>query len=101
MSWAEISFSNSQEHEDQLDMLYDIFYPDESPVTRRSRPWKPHISIAYDNPESTFLNLKDIISDLIQIPTLLQSRQRRVTGISLWSTAGKLTDWKCLERVVF
>lgn len=101
MSWAEISLSNSQEHEDQLDMLYDIFFPDQIPVTRRPRPWKPHISIAYDNPESTFLNLKDIISDLIQIPTLLQSRQRRVTGISLWSTVGKLTDWKCLERVVF
>jgi hypothetical protein len=101
MSWAEISLSNSQEHEDQLDKLYDIFFSDERHVAGRSRPWKPHISIAYDNPESSFINLNDIMSEFIQIPTLLQSSQRRVTGISLWSTEGKLTDWRCLERVLF
>jgi hypothetical protein len=104
MSWAEITMSNTQEHEDQLDMLYDIFFNDtncKDPVNHRSRPWKPHISIAYDNPESTFLNLKDIINELLQIPTLLQRSQRKVTGISLWRTEGKLSDWKCLERVVF
>lgn len=66
----------------------------------RSRPWTPHNSIAYDNPETNALSLLDTITYMSIHPTLLGC-ERRVKAISLWNTVGKMEDWKCIDRVKF
>jgi len=102
MAWAEITMSTSPAHEDQLDLLYEIFYSDTDKMhASKPRPWTPHLSLAYDNPEDSVLNLWDIVHLVAITPTLTQSGPRKVTGISLWSTNGKLPEWKSLERVIF
>jgi len=66
----------------------------------RSRPWTPHNSIAYDNPETNALSLLDTITYMSIHPTLLGC-ERRVKAISLWNTVGKMEEWKCIDRVKF
>jgi len=66
----------------------------------RSRPWTPHNSIAYDNPETNALTLLDTITYMSIHPTLLGC-ERRVKAISLWNTVGKMEEWKCIDRVKF
>ena len=69
-------------------------------MPQRHRPWKPHNSIAYDNPETNTLSLLDTITYMSVNPTLLGC-ERRVQAISLWSTAGKMEEWSCIDRVKF
>ena len=66
----------------------------------RSRPWTPHNSIAYDNPETNALSLLDTITYMSIHQTLLGC-ERRVKAISLWNTVGKMEEWKCIDRVKF
>ena len=86
-------------HESALDELYDIFF---GPKGRgaRERPWKPHNSIAYDNPETNTLSLLDTVMYASRDPSLL-GKERRVEAISLWSTVGKMEEWSCIDRVRF
>ena len=93
--------ASNPQHEDAMDALYQIFFEDSSvdmPV--RDRPWKPHNSIAYDNPETNTLSLLDTVMYASRNPTLLGTG-RRVEAISLWSTEGKMEDWTCIDRVRF
>ena len=66
----------------------------------RSRPWTPHNSIAYDNPETNALSLLDTIT-YMSIHSTLLGCERRVKAISLWNTVGKMEEWKCIDRVKF
>jgi len=101
IAWSELTLSTNEEHERALDTLYSIFYgSDDSHTTRRNRPWKPHNSIAYDNPEENTLSLLDTVLYVSKHPTLL-GMERRVEAISLWKTEGKMEDWVCLDRVRF
>lgn len=101
IAWAQLTLASSPEHEGALDALYDIFYgPESTEKTERHRPWTPHSSIAYDNPEETVLSLPAALACIAEYPTLL-SKERGVKGISLWNTEGKLADWKCLDRICF
>jgi hypothetical protein len=95
ISWAELTLTSNEEHEKALDQVYSLFG-----LGERTGPWTPHISLAYDNPEETVLNLGDTISYVTQHPTLL-CKERKVEAISLWSTEGKLADWKCIDRIRF
>lgn len=95
ISWAELTLKSNEEHEAAIDKLYEHF----DVPTKRTGPWTPHISLAYDNPEDSVLSLMDTISYVAQNPSLMQSR--RVKAISLWSTKGKMAQWKCLDRVNF
>lgn len=95
IAWAELTLKANDEHEEVLDKLYEHF---EVP-TQRSSPWTPHISLAYDNPEDSVLNLTDTISYVAQKPSLMQGR--RIKALSLWSTVGKMAEWECLDRVSF
>jgi len=99
MAWAEITISTSTSHEDHLDSLYDLFFAGHV-VNQRIAPWKPHLSLAYDNPENSVLNLGRVVDTVLQ-SRLLTKSLRRVTGISLWDTNGLLEDWKCMDRLVF
>lgn len=105
IAWCELTLASSDEHEEAMDKLYSIFYGEDGEegntknVTRQ-RPWKPHNSIAYDNPEDPAFSLGDFISYVSMHPTLV-SRERRVEAISLWDMNGKMGDWKCLDRVYF
>ena len=69
-------------------------------MPKRHRPWTPHNSIAYDNPETNTLSLSDTITYMSVNPTLLGC-ERRVQAISLWSTAGKMEEWSFIDRVKF
>lgn len=112
IAWSELTLATSDEHERALDELYRLFYEDvegdciessssgSSCVPSRNRPWKPHNSIAYDNPETNALSLLDTIMYASQHPSLL-GKERRVEAISLWSTDGKMEDWVCIDRVRF
>lgn len=97
IAWSELTLSTNEEHEQALDVLYELFYGESY---TRDRPWKPHNSIAYDNPEDNTLSLLDTVLYASKNPTLL-GKERRVEAISLWSTEGKMEDWKCLDRVRF
>jgi len=122
IAWSELTLATSEEHERALDELYRLFYDDDcddvggcsedsstssgasnstpTSVPSRHRPWKPHNSIAYDNPETNALSLLDTITYMSQHPSLL-GRERRVEAISLWSTEGKMEEWICIDRVRF
>lgn len=101
VAWAQLTLSSSSEHEDALDALYDIFYGiDVTEKNERHRPWTPHSSIVYDNPEETVLSLSSVFACIAKYPTLL-TKERRVKGISLWSTNGKMENWKRLDRISF
>lgn len=94
ISWAELSMKTNKEHERAMDTLCKLFEVD------RKGPWTPHLSLAYDNPDESVLKLSDVIAYTMQNPSLLQE-ERRVAALSLWSTRGKMGDWKCLDRVKF
>lgn len=94
IAWAELTLSTNEKHEAALDEVFSLF------GMPRDGPWTPHISLAYDNPEETVLNLGDTIAYVAQHPTLLM-KQRKVEAISLWSTEGKMADWKCIDRIRF
>ena len=103
IAWSELTLATNPHHEHALDTLYQIFFENcnaikEIPV--RDRPWKPHNSIAYDNPETNTLSLLDTVMYASRNPSLL-GRGRRVEAISLWSTEGKMEDWRCIDRVKF
>src|SRR5687767_11153251 len=49
MAWIEISHDTSEEHEMLIDLFYEAFY--NNAHVKRKRPWLPHTSLAYDNPE--------------------------------------------------
>lgn len=95
IAWAELTLKSNEKHEEAVDKLYEIFEVPE----KRSGPWLPHISLAYDNPEDSVLNLSDIISYVAQNPSLMEAR--RVKAVSLWQTEGRMEQWKCLDRVSF
>lgn len=95
IAWAELTLKTNEQHEEAIDKLYEIFEVPE----KRNGPWTPHLSLAYDNPEDSVLNLVDTISYVAQNPSLMEAR--RVKAVSLWSTEGKMADWKCLDRVSF
>lgn len=94
ISWAELTLKTNEQHELAIDKLYEIFEVPE----QRTGPWSPHISLAYDNPEDSVLNLTDTISYVAQNPTLMEGR--RIQAVSLWSTEGKLAQWRDRKSVV-
>lgn len=95
IAWAELTLSTNNDHERALDELYKLF----DVPAKREGSWTPHISLAYDNPENTILNLPDTFSYVMQHPSLM--KERRVKAISLWNTEGKMANWQCLDRVFF
>lgn len=92
IAWAELTLRSNEHHELAMDALCELF------EVERKGPWTPHISLAYDNPADHVLNLADIISYAMVMPTLLRN-PRRVKAISLWDTNGKMGEWSCLDRV--
>lgn len=100
IAWAELTLSSNEHHEEALDRLYELFYGEEESIPNRHRPWKPHNSIAYDNPEKNVLSLGETFKFISKRPTLL-TKERRVEALSLWDTNGTMSEWKCLDRVKF
>lgn len=101
IAWAQLTLASGPDHEAALDALYDVFYGSESKQkAERHRPWTPHNSFAYDNPEDTILTTANAFEAVAQYPTLL-TEERNVAAISLWDTNGKMGDWTCLERITF
>lgn len=103
IAWCELTLPTNDAHEEAMDKLYSIFYGEDgkegdTSSVRRQRPWKPHNSFAYDNPEYPAFSLVDAIKYVAEHPTLV-SKGRKVEAISLWDTNGKMGDWKCLDRV--
>lgn len=92
MAWTEISYATSPEHENLVSFVHEIFG-----LTRKSSEnWLPHVSLAYDNPENSALSLAYTANIIAQKPSLFQ--ERNVKAISLWSTEGKIQDWKLISR---
>lgn len=100
MRWSEITLSSSDEHEACLDTLHDIFHDESSSGKVHRRPWRPHASIAYDNPEDSSLGLLETLEVVSLYPSLTQN-VKRVNGMSLWSTEGRMSEWRCIERFEF
>jgi len=92
MAWTEISFATSPEHEHLVSSVHQIF----GVPRKTSDTWLPHLSLAYDNPENTALSLAYTANIIAQKPTLFY--ERNVKAISLWSTQGKMADWKFMSR---
>mmetsp|Transcript_25605 Transcript_25605/g.47719 ORF Transcript_25605/g.47719 Transcript_25605/m.47719 type:complete len:268 (-) Transcript_25605:1588-2391(-) len=99
IAWAQLTLASGPEHEKAMDRLYEAFYGSGSEEgSARHRPWTPHNSVVYDNPEETVLTLQGTLECIARYPTLLSS-ERRVKALSLWSTEGRMEQWKCLDRV--
>merc|ERR1712232_122942 len=92
IAWAELTLKSNDEHERALDKLHNVF-----DLPKRSETWTPHISLAYDNPENTVLTLTHFLLYVCNNPTLTKSR--RVKAIALWSTKGRMAEWRCLDRI--
>ena len=92
MSWLDISFETTPAHERIIDIARSIF--GKAPSTA---PWKPHLSLAYDQPDETVLSWSDIQSEIERVPSLLEPRAP--TKLSLWSTEGTMSKWKRIETV--
>jgi hypothetical protein len=92
IAWAELTLKTNYFHERAMDAVYRLF------EVERDGRWTPHISLAYDNPEDSVLQLTDIITYAAQMPSLMKN-PRRIKAMSLWSTDGKLGDWELLDRV--
>lgn len=95
IAWAELTLKTNDMHEQALDQLYALF----DVPTLRKGPWTPHVSLAYDNPVESVLNLQDTMAYVASHPTLMRARE--VKAISLWDTTGKMGNWQCLDRVSF
>lgn len=92
----EVEFETSEAHEELVDAVYEAFHDGV-----RVRPWEPHVSIAYENPDIAKVNLDFAIKFMEQYPTLTSQTTRRIKAISVWRTEGKMEDWKCLDRYEF
>jgi len=100
IAWSEMTMATDPDHEEAMDRLHRLFFGEGWDSGSRTRPWTPHNSIAYDNPETNALSLLDTITYMSSVPTLL-GRERRVEAMSLWNTEGKMEDWVCIDRVRF
>lgn len=100
IAWSELTLATNEKHEAAMDAVYQLFYGESSlpEVPVRNRPWTPHNSIAYDNPETNALSLLDTVIYASKNPTLL-GKERRVQAVALWSTEGKMEDWYCIDKV--
>mmetsp|Transcript_30226 Transcript_30226/g.51478 ORF Transcript_30226/g.51478 Transcript_30226/m.51478 type:complete len:339 (+) Transcript_30226:751-1767(+) len=101
IAWSELTLSSNEEHEAAMDALHRLFFGEDWVPETRDRPWKPHNSIAYDNPETNTLSLLDTVMYCASSNPTLLGRARRVEAISLWSTVGKMEEWECIDRVRF
>ena len=124
MAWAEVSLVMTPDHETLIDALYDIFFrtdlalsstsdgKKEEEFVPRSRPWVPHLSMCYDNPEGLGTNLcRSSMANFMKekYPALLENDNknggvrftRAKTGISLWRTAGKISIGRVLIGLNF
>jgi hypothetical protein len=94
MAWMEIEFETSEAHEELVDIVHNAFCRDGV----RVRPWQPHVSIAYENPDVAKVNLDFAMEFVKQFPLLITQSTRQVTAVSVWKTEGKMAEWKCLDR---
>jgi len=99
IAWCELTLPTNDAHEQAMDALTSVFF-DEDEERQRNEPWKPHNSIAYDNPEGAKFSLRHLIKYVAEHPSLV-THERRVEAISLWDTNGRMEDWRCLDRVYF
>jgi hypothetical protein len=122
MTWMEISLSTSAEHERYVDAVHAHFCGSGGsserchtapPVCQRPRPWVPHLSLCYDNPEDSNFDLDGGMDVVARYPSLLGGGGGKgddedgdgggliPSGLSLWNTEGQMNQWVCLERIEF
>ena len=127
MAWSEISLQTSELQESLVEHVWDVMMcgmgnmedgtEEENVCPVRPAPWVPHLSLCYDNPEETPLNLIDALDVVAKHPFLLgrdeeeqghdeegggsSGKQLRLTGLSLWNTEGAMDEWCCLDRIAF
>lgn len=89
----EVEFETSEAQEQNVDIVFDAFHDG-----TRVRPWEPHVSIAYENPDIAKVNLDFAVNFMERYPTLTAQTTRQVKAITVWRTQGKMEDWKCLDR---
>ena len=137
MAWSEVSLQTSELQERLVDHVWDVMMRGgeegegeptaASTCPTRPTPWLPHLSLCYDNPEGTPLNLVDALDVVAKHPFLLGGegvrggeggrrqghgqdqegrrssarKQLRLTGLSLWKTEGAMDEWRCVDRIAF
>jgi hypothetical protein len=82
MAWIELSIATTEENERMIDLIYDIFYDgnERESFGRRPEKWTPHLSLAYDNPINSPINIDYSFQLIRKFPTLLTHCRRRVIG---------------------
>ena len=122
MAWAEVSLKATRQHTDLLKTASEVFKSElahlrskeeeeETSVGEEKKddagrgkqkvilPWKPHMSLAYDNPHGSLLTLGRAMEQVHRHPTLL-THDRKIKSVNLWKTEGKLTEWKKLDEIL-
>lgn len=99
MTWAEISFKTNSHHLKCVEDAKQAFGGPSLCKTYELDKWKPHLSMAYDNPVDTPLTTKAFISVASKYPSLWMTR--KIIGVTLVDTNGKIGDWKVLDSFEF
>jgi len=97
MTWMEVTCQTSPEHEQLIALARTTFG-----APPASGAWLPHISLGYDNPPGHPDNVREPtlscehLQKLVEETPSLVNSNRKVKGLSLWSTEGKLSEWRRL-----
>jgi hypothetical protein len=101
MTWAEISLKSCSNSIVKVKEAKEAFGGASLFQTHHEpNNWKPHLSLGYDNPNDSPLTMHSLVSVLGKYPSLLL-KERKVTGIALVDTNGRIGDWAVLDRYEF
>lgn len=102
MSWAEISYKRDSQHHNPFKAAHAAFCSEQDPaaVDESFKQWKPHMSLAYDNPSGNRLHTASLLRAIVETPGLMQPT-REIVGMQLWRTKGTMGQWKRLDEYTF
>jgi len=88
MQWSEVTLKARPEHNEMFKTANEIFGRADALVE-----YKPHLSLGYDNPVGTPLDMQTTLSVVQEHPKLV-TEDTCMKGLSLWDTNGKMSEWR-------
>ncbi|GMI03451.1 hypothetical protein TrLO_g6333 [Triparma laevis f. longispina] len=106
MIWSEISLKANPTLEGIQSNIGRLFSLDDGAQKKdgsapppETSTWRPHLSLAYDEPSGGALNLKSVVKEFNKYEKVWE--EVRIKGVSLWDMNGRIEEWKCIDEVVF
>mmetsp|Transcript_29008 Transcript_29008/g.54754 ORF Transcript_29008/g.54754 Transcript_29008/m.54754 type:complete len:202 (-) Transcript_29008:913-1518(-) len=105
MIWSEVSLKASPAFASTrraIESIFDVTGNEEKKDgTGREdgEEWRPHLSLAYDEPGGGTLDLKSVVRHVSKEEGIW--KDVKIKGVSLWDMNGTIEEWKMIEEVVF